>query len=598
MNLEYQVMDFYHDEYNHDNPFPGGQYNMLRQRLNNYVELLHINSVYSLVRQENKYYFAFRNDREDVASGCSCGDNFSFSPYNDPPADVLRAFDTMEPIFHSSFTGSEGSYYAVYIPKQSKEGTVYVLAATMLKKDLDAVLRQNEKQMFLMVAFLLIPLLPFSLIFFIQIRQREKLLLEQLYLDSLTELPNRNRFIHDYGKIEDGNLAAIMLDIDSFRDINNMFGSREGDQVLKFTAGLIMQYCRSSDSLYKFPADEFVLICRDRQDDEVLKLTENIIQAFSTGSYMTKGQSLNLTVSAGIVFRPATQSKLLSCANIAKNLAKKDRKGSVVYDSSMDIEEHFTRNYFWLNTLKEALKEDRVLPYYQPIYNNYTGKIEKYEALVRLITPDGTVVTPSHFLPVAMKSMLYKSITHKMIERVFRDFEKRSSTISINLAVQDLQNEETMSYIFSQVERYGMEGRIIFEILESQSLMGSEKCLSLLGDLRDKGIQIAIDDFGSGYSNFSYMTQIPMDFLKIDGSIIKSLLNDKSSETVVAAISAFSRERAVPLIAEFVPDRETLDKLMRLEVEYSQGYFIGKPAPIEAIRVIPEFMDPPGENRL
>ena len=579
INLEYQVMDYYHDEFNRVHPFPGSRYNMLRQRLNNYVQLKGIHSVFSLVREGEQYYFAFRNDRIDIVSGCNCDNNSSYTPYTDPPPDVIRAFDTMEPNFHSSYTGSEGMYYAAYVPKKSKQGAVYVLGATMLKEEHDAVFRENEKQMVLMVAFLLVPLLPFSLIFYIQIRNREELLLKQLYCDSLTDLPNRNRFIHDCENIPDGIIAAIMLDIDSFRDINNMFGGSEGDKVLCYAARLIQEHCTDKDRLYKFPADEYVIICRNRQEEEVLRLTNEILHAFSTGQYVTKGQALNLTISAGVVFRPATQSKLLSSANIAKIQAKQGRKGYVVYESSMNMEAHYSKNYFWLNSLKEALKEDQIIPYYQPIYNNFTGRIEKYEALVRMIQPDGSVVTPDNFLPVAMKSKMYKKISHVMIDRVFRDFGERLCTVSINMAVQDLQDDETIEYIFKQVEKYGMQGRIVLEVLESEYLLGSEKSLSLLESFREKGIRIAIDDFGSGYSNFGYMTLVPMDFLKIDGSIITSLMNEKSSETVVAAISAFSRERDIPLIAEFVPDRETMDKLISLKVEYSQGYYIGKPVP-------------------
>ena len=484
-NLDTLLEEDFHDLWTLDRPLPEKDYQLLKNRLNRYVNNLDIEYVYSMVKRGNSIYFVVSNEtEEDIKRGTP---SLFYSPYPVPPEDLFKAFETGKIIYRSSYTNIWDSYYSVFIPRLTKAGLQYVLAADIKMEDQKHILNDGVSQLILTILLLLLPIIPFFIILSLQAKNREEDLLTQLYTDSLTGLPNRKKFIRDKELSFQPGTSAIMLDIDSFREINNLFGGQTGDRVLRHTAEILKSHCGSADVLYKFPADEFVILVMNRDRREIQDLTARMLQAFSDRPFLTKGQSLSLSISAGIVFEPESQRKLLSSANIAKNQAKRDRKGYVLYEESMNLEDQYSMNYFWLNSLKDALLEERILPYYQPIYHNHSGCINKFEALVRLIDKDGNAVTPDKFLPVAKRSKLYKQITFVMVKKVFQDFMSNSHRVTINLSVRDLLDDDTISYLLEMVEEYQMQDRLVVELLESESLLEMDNLISLLCSLRRKG---------------------------------------------------------------------------------------------------------------
>jgi len=231
-----------------------------------------------------------------------------------------------------------------------------------------------------------------------------------------------------------------------------------------------------------------------------------------------------------------------------------------------------------IKMIKKAIDESKVVSYFQPIVNNNTQKIEKYESLVRIIDAHNNVIEPCLFLDISKKGKYYTKITNIVLENSFGALKNTDKEISINLSALDIEKSATRQSIYILVERYKQDAhRIIFELLEDENIKDFELIKRFITKIKRYGVQIAIDDFGSGYSNFSRILEYQPDILKIDGSLVKNIQNDDYSLSVVKTIIAFAESQNIKVVAEFVENRQIYDILHSLGVAYSQGYYFGRP---------------------
>ena len=222
------------------------------------------------------------------------------------------------------------------------------------------------------------------------------------------------------------------------------------------------------------------------------------------------------------------------------------------------------------------MENDGVEMYYQPIYNYDKEGIEKFECLMRIVD-EGKVYTPYRFLDIAKKTKLYPRLTYRVIEKSTAAFANNSFEFSINLTIDDLLNQGLIEFLLERAKLHGVLNRMVVEIVESEEMQNYEEILGVIKSLKSCGVKIAIDDFGSGYSNYEYLSSLQADYVKIDGSLIKSICKDEKVRSVVSSIIDFARKYDMKTIAEFVSD-ENLDKEARaLGIDYAQGYFYGEP---------------------
>jgi len=243
----------------------------------------------------------------------------------------------------------------------------------------------------------------------------------------------------------------------------------------------------------------------------------------------------------------------------------------------MQVSKQYEHNIKWTKMLRSALEDGRIQPYFQPIMDISTGRVEKFEALVRLIDETGAPVAPYAFLSVAKKSKLYPQLTRTMVERTFRAFELTSFEFAINLSVEDIEDEVTRAFIYEKLKNYPKQKRVIFEITESEGIENFAEVSDFIKIVKSIGAKIAIDDFGSGYSNFAYLMKMEVDYIKIDASIIKNIAIDKNSYIITKTIVDFCKQIGIQTVAEFVCEQEILDTITKLGVDYAQGYLIGEP---------------------
>ena len=394
-----------------------------------------------------------------------------------------------------------------------------------------------------------------------------------LRLDSLTNIGNRYKLIEDVSKSV--NPCISILDIVSFSDVNDFFGYKTGDNVLKIVARKIEKLLIDKENykVYRDHSDTFCIVAENEDRDKFIKNIDEISKTIAKVPIVIKSRELYVQLS--YVFSFESKENLLETANIIKRYSQAN-KNIIIYDKALELEKDYEKNIFWTLKIKKALDEDKIVPYFQPIYNLKTNKIEKYEALVRLI--DGNnVISPYYFLDISKKSKQYLQLTKTMIQKTFDYFRDKDFEFSINLTFEDIKSEYISSFIIELLKEYKIGHRVVFEIVESEEIDNFRKINEFFVTIREYGCKIAIDDFGSGYSNFEYLAKLNVDYIKIDGSLIKDILINKSSQNIVSMLVNFAKGQKVKTIAEFVSNKDILNKVRELGIDYVQGYYIKEP---------------------
>jgi len=404
----------------------------------------------------------------------------------------------------------------------------------------------------------------------------------QQKIDLLTRLPNKNAFLDDIKEIKKPILFYV--NIDDFMSLNNLYGNKNGDKVLIHMSNLLRKtidnnYC----NIYKVYNDEFLILCEEgmvNMDNYQEFLVDLINSIESSTIDCNAPECISFTISAGVSYyaQDSNYENLSIYASMARNFAKMGRKKFLLYDKSMQNEENYAKNIRWIKCIKKAIKEDRFVPYFQPIVDNVSGEITKYEALVRMIDEKGNVVSPFFFLDIAKKAKLYPTITRVVIDKTLNLFINYPDySCSINLSTDDIMSSENREYIYKKMESYPYPQNIIFEITESEEITDFKTVNSFIKKIREYGVKISIDDFGTGYANFAYILSLDVDYIKIDGGLIKNIDKDRDSHIMVEAIIAFTKKLGAKTIVEFVCNKKVQNEVIALGADYSQGYFIGKP---------------------
>ncbi len=236
-----------------------------------------------------------------------------------------------------------------------------------------------------------------------------------------------------------------------------------------------------------------------------------------------------------------------------------------------------------IELLKRALDKDLITPFYQGIYNNALGCIDKYEALMRIVDLDGKVYSPYVFLDLAKKYKFYNNVSKLMIEKVLKDFENRKESVSINISKYDIVSSTFRHWLLEKLRHFPQAERVVVEFLETEDITQADVLLSFIEQIRKLGAKIAIDDFGAGYSTFTTIVALKPNFIKIDGSIIKDLVHNEDNQIILDAICYLAKRMQVEIVAEFVENEQIQLYLYENEVNYSQGYYFSQPKPLQEL---------------
>jgi diguanylate cyclase (GGDEF)-like protein/PAS domain S-box-containing protein len=416
--------------------------------------------------------------------------------------------------------------------------------------------------------------------------------------DALTGLINRREF--------EGRLARAVasakryglhhalcyFDLDQFKLVNDTAGHAAGDALLKGVRGLLSGRFRERDTLARFGGDEFALLLENCGLDEAIRIAEIIVATFREWRFVWNGLTFHVGASVGVVAIDSdveSAAQLLSQADVACYAAKERGRNRVdVYRKDGTEPSPHHAQILVAARLREALEQNRFRLFCHPIVE-LSGDASRpplrYELLIRLLEVDGRLVLPKAFIPAAERYGLMSAIDRWVIETAFRAYASslgasQGVEIAINLSGDSLNDDDFPKFLREQFETVSPD-RVCFEITETAAIHNLDRAIDFLTEIKKGGTRVALDDFGSGLSSFTYLRLLPADYLKIDGSFVRDMLNSPRELALVAAINEVGHTLGIATIAEYAHSTAIVNRLRQLGVDCAQGYAFGAPVPLE-----------------
>ncbi|WP_143869992.1 EAL domain-containing protein [Catenovulum sediminis] len=411
-----------------------------------------------------------------------------------------------------------------------------------------------------------------SVVTIFALRNRNATIAQQ-YTDTLTKLPNRLKLTEDLKIFADCSL--ILLDVNNFRNVNSFYGGDIADQLLCELSIWLSSKIESGNILYRISGDNFAILnLRQNELDYLQKSIGLLIEQTEQHEFLASSVNINVSLTAGI--SDNQQKEKIAQAHSALRYAKKAGLPLSSHKPMMQEQDKKRQNIEWNKKLRQALSEDRITAFFQPIICNKTGEIASYESLVRLLESDGKVISPYFFLEIAKQSRLYHKLTAAVFKRAIELVAQYKIHVSVNVSVYDI-NSPHLQEILLQLRQRQLAGYFCFEITETEGIENHKGMSHFIEELQISGCQVAIDDFGTGYSNFSHILDLQANKLKIDGSLIQRLLTDNKAELVVKTIVESAKTMGMETVAEFVDSAELQAKVKQLGIDYSQGFYFSPP---------------------
>lgn len=409
--------------------------------------------------------------------------------------------------------------------------------------------------------------------------------LKELFVDKLTNLPNRNRLKKDLNQTDD--VLMAFFDIDGFLTLNDLFGEEIGDGILVELSYKLKEHFPANEySIYKLDVDKFVVVAVNsgKSVEEFYKYTKSFINKIENQSFLVNENEIDINLTVGVSH--ANGALAYKYAQRTITYARTKLRKIMIYNDSFNIHQSFENNIKWLKQLKNGFKENKFQAYFQPIVDTQTKEIYKYEALIRYIDENGNEVGPYNFLDIAKKTKQYPNIIKVILKDALKLIKEKNKKVSINISYADISNKNTTKYIYDFLTAQSIEYTklLSFEILESEEIVDFEEVSRFISEVKKFECIVGIDDFGAGYSNFHLLSKLKISFIKIDGSLIQNIHNSKDLEIIVRTISNIAKEFNVKTVAEFVANEEIYNKVKELNIDYSQGFYFDKPISYDSIK--------------
>ncbi len=382
------------------------------------------------------------------------------------------------------------------------------------------------------------------------------------------------------------NHVIAVVNISNFKEINSFYGLELADQILASVASILKNYFKGENYLlYRIAGDDFAILWVNYTDRSIfVKKLDDFLEYLGRKEILIDGYTyINLTATIGIAFSYDSAKYSMVNALMALHHAKEYKNPIVIYNKNLPTLNVLKNNIQYTEIIYHALKTQDVIPFYQKIEAIQDSLIQsetkcKYEALMRIKDKDGHIVPPVLFLDIAKRSNAYLKLSKLMIEKSFAFLSTRDDLVfSVNLSLEDMSSPEFSIWFMDRIVHYNLEGRVVVEITEQESIEDFDSVSSFVANVKELGVKIALDDFGSGYSNFSILMQLQINYLKIDGSLIKNIDKDQNAKIIVETIVGFAKLLNIYTIAEFISSQEVYDVVKEIGVDYAQGYHIGKP---------------------
>jgi len=383
--------------------------------------------------------------------------------------------------------------------------------------------------------------------------------------------------------------VLIYIKLDNFDSISEFYNNETietiQDEVEKY---LQVKFSRlyDFDKIYQLSNGEYALIIEKlylKEESSFIQTLQGFQKVLHSNTIMFNDIKYDISLVISLVYQ---KDQMLESAKLGIKKLLKNKENFILANNLAAIEqEKAIENMKVVSMIKNAITDSKIISYFQPILDNTTMQITKHESLVRLINEKGEVLTPFYFLETAKKSNYYTQITDIVLEYSFSILDNANiKEVSINLSAIDIEWNATRLKVFELLEKYkDVASRVIFELLEDETVKDFNVVKKFIADVKEYGVQIAIDDFGAGYSNYERLLEYAPDILKIDGSLIRDLETNEYSRSIVKSIVTFSKEQGIKTVAEFIENEAVFKIVKDLGVDFSQGYYFGKPEAIEGL---------------
>jgi len=496
-------------------------------------------------------------------------DEIDHSPVDDPVARCMEEGRVTGVTEHALLAGRDGAEYAIEVsaaPIRHVDGQV--LGAVMVFRDVT------------------------------ETRKLVKRIAHQATHDALTGLVNRTEFkqhllaAQEEASREPVEHALCYMDLDQFKIINDTCGHIAGDALLQQLGSLLKRHTRSQDMVARLGGDEFGILLKNCPLRKAQDIAESLCEEIGLFHFSWEDKSFDIGASVGLVQitgPPGDITHLLSQADLACYMAKELGRNRVhVYTPEDEELGRRQMDLHWASELSDALKQDRFQLYFQPIQclREEAPAARRYEVLLRMLDKQGGYVMPGAFIPAAERYNLMSSIDRWVIKNALACYASDCAGagpdpvfLSINLSGVSINDANLMAFIEEQFKIHEVPpDRIGFEITETAAISNLARASAFMSDMKELGCRFALDDFGSGLSSFSYLKNLPVDYLKIDGGFVVNMLDDPIDHAMVAAINDIGHVMNIETIAEFVENEDVCNELRALGVDHAQGYYTGRPA--------------------
>jgi len=419
------------------------------------------------------------------------------------------------------------------------------------------------------------------------------------HYDELTGLPNRvlgfdrlNQMVQ-MARRDNQRVAVMFLDLDRFKAVNDIYGHRAGDKVLKEASQRFIRCLRGSDSVVRIGGDEFlVLLGHVDSVQDILQVGEKIIAAIAEPFNLKKDVTYQIGTSIGAAIYPTDahdSETLVRHADIAMYRAKKAGKNQIIlFDAPLQYEA--SRKNTMEQSLRRALEKRQFFMMYQPKVSLADKSLVGLEALVRWRTAEGEMVPPDQFIPVAEELGLMNKLGKMIMEMVCRDYRQmrqdgvKVPRLAFNLSVQQFQSPTLDEEILTTMRHFDCDpANFAVEITESVAMLELKQVVEQLQRLKNIGLHVHIDDFGTGYSSLAYLKHLPADLIKIDQSFVRELISDQRNRVLIDATLVVAHSLKLEVVAEGVETEEEYKMLMTMGCDHGQGYLFSRPLPLDAL---------------
>ncbi len=546
--------------------------------------------MYSVILKDKKFYvIASSATQEELNSGTE----LHYYHLYDTASNELASIFEDHTIRTVEYQDEWGEFRGIFIPIKIDDNHTVVMASEVELSYLNSVLNDVKKQSYSNGCLFLIFLTPFvfSIGYLLKLENIE--LHELLHTDNLTSLPNRlflitylNKYISSTDQHTE-NLALLHIDIDNFKEINDGFGYRVGDDALRSIANRLNENIRDRGILTRYEGDDFFAVIKYQNKSSTISDTaQDFIDLFAN-PISTNAYQFYITCSVGISLFPIhakSTSELIQNAHMATSKVKENGKNGYLTFNS-EINNTYNKKFELRQNIKTAINNNEYYLVYQPQYNAVTGTVAGVEALLRWQHPTRGTLSPNEFIPYAENSGLIIEIEKIVLEKAISKAAEWETSgffpnirIAINISPQLLYQDSFIQSVHDLLVKYGCSPSILkFEITEQAAIKYQAISIAKLHEIRRLGIEISIDDFGSGYSSLAYLKDLPVDQIKIDRSFVMNIVEEQRNQAIIKSIIQLCSGLNLSVIAEGAETKEEVDFLTNTGCEYIQGYYFSKP---------------------